>query len=101
MVSAMTRPVIMDFVENVFYNQELHLDIAEIQVAPYSQLVGLTLAASKIKEQFDSIVVAIKRGDELITNPDASAVLHANDIMVALGHRDALNRLILTAKPVE
>lgn len=98
MVSALTKPVIMDFVENVFYNKELHLDIAEIAVVPESALVGLTLAASGIKNRFDSIVVAIKRADRLITNPAADAIINGGDIMVVLGHRAALSKLIAFAK---
>ena len=98
MVSAVTRPVIMDFVENVFYNQELHLDIAEIAVLPGSALAGVRLAASGIKEKFDSIVVAVKRGNELITTPKADLVIGAGDIMIVLGHRAALGKLVATAK---
>ena len=97
MVSAMTRPVIMDFVENVFYNQELHLDIAEIRIGMLSPLVGMTLAESRIKERFESIVVAIKRVDRLITNPAALTILEAGDILVALGHRGQLGALNETA----
>ncbi|MDR3588541.1 MAG: potassium channel protein [Negativicutes bacterium] len=94
MVSAMTRPVIMDFVENVFYNQELHLDIAEIAVADGSPLAGLSLAASGIKDKHNSIVVAIKRGAKLMTSPGAEAVIAGGDIMIVLGHRDSLAALV-------
>jgi len=93
MVSAMTRPVIMDFVENVFYNQELHLDIAEIKVAPESPLVGTTLVASEIKERYDAIIVAMKRGDALLTNPKADAVIHGGDVLIVLGQRCQLSEL--------
>ncbi|MDT8899936.1 potassium channel family protein [Anaeroselena agilis] len=101
MVSAVTRPVIMDFVENVFYNQELHLDIAEIAVSPESVLAGVRLAASGIKEKFDSIVVAVKRGNELITTPSANMVIDAGDIMIVLGHRASLGQLVAAAKGAE
>ncbi|MDR3560672.1 MAG: potassium channel protein [Negativicutes bacterium] len=100
MVSAMTRPVIMDFVENVFYNQELHLDIAEISVTQASPLVGLKLAQSGIKDKHDSIVVAIKRGKKMVTNPSAEEVIVSGDIMVVLGHRDALAAIVTLAAPV-
>lgn len=93
MVSAITRPVIMDFVENVFYNKELHMDIAEITVSPQSPLVGKSMMESDIKNRYDSIVVAIKRSDELITNPKATEVICAEDIMVVLGQRNTLNKL--------
>lgn len=98
MVAAMTKPVIMDFVENVFYNQELHLDIAEIAVAAASSLAGVNLAKSGIKDKYNSIVVAIKRDNKLLTNPSADEILLGGDIMVVLGHRTALAELILLAK---
>jgi voltage-gated potassium channel len=93
MVSAITKPVLLDFMENLFYNQELHMDIAEITVRATSPLVGKTFVASNIKEQFDSIVVAIKRGDRLITNPRATEMILAGDILIVLGLRDPLNEL--------
>lgn len=93
MVTALTRPVIMDFVENVFYNQELHLDIAEIQVFDQSPLAGLTLAQAGIKDKYNSIVVAVKRKDQLISNPQAAERIMPGDIMVVLGHRDMLSEL--------
>ncbi len=93
MVSAMIKPVIMDFVENLFYNQDLHMDIAEITVAASSSLVGKSFEASNIKDKFNSIVVAIKRGNELITNPRASEVIQGNDILIVLGQRGPLSQL--------
>ena len=97
MVAAMTKPVIMDFVENVFYNEELHLDIAEIKVLPGAPLIGKSLAESEIKSKHNSIVVAIKRQAEMITNPDAGEVLLADDVMVVIGHRLALAEIISMA----
>ncbi len=93
MVSAMTRPVITDFVENLFYNQDLHMDIAEIVVSMDSELVGKTFLESDIKGRYDSIVVAIKRGDQVITNPRASDIICGGDIMIVLGQREPLSRL--------
>jgi len=93
MVSAMTKPVIMDFVENLFYSQELHMDIAEITIDATSTLVGKNFIDSDIKGRFDAIVVAIKRGDILMTNPGATEVLWAGDIMIVLGQRTPLSKL--------
>lgn len=93
MVSAMTRPVITDFVENLFYNQDLHMDIAEIKVGMESSLLGKTFLESDIKGRYDSIVVAIKRGDQVITNPRASDMICGGDIMIVLGQREPLSRL--------
>lgn len=93
MVSAMTKPIIMDFVENLFYNQALHMDIAEISVNAASSLVGKNFIESDIKSRFDSIVVAIKRGDLLMTNPKAAEKICPGDVMVVLGQRATLSEL--------
>ncbi len=93
MVSAMTKPVIMDFVEDLFYNQELHMDIAEIAVSGQSSLVGKNFIESDIKGRFDSIVVGIKRAETLITNPRATERICAGDIMIVLGQRTTLSKL--------
>lgn len=93
MVSAMTKPVIMDFVEDLFYNQELHMDIAEITVNSNSTLVGKNFIESDIKGRFDSIVVGIKREGALITNPRATERICAGDIMIVVGQRTTLGKL--------
>ncbi len=93
MVSAMLKPVIMDFVENLFYNQELHMDIAEVTVGSASPLVGKSFIQNDIKGRFDSIVVAIKRDNKLITNPPGTQVIYAGDIMIVLGQRATLSKL--------
>lgn len=93
MVSAMIKPVIMDFVENLFYNQELHMDIAEVTVQSGSPLVGKNFIENDIKGRFDSIVIAIKRDNKLITNPPGTQVITAGDIMIVLGQRTTLSKL--------
>lgn len=93
MVTALTRPAIMDFVENVFYNQELHLDIAEFSVGKGSLLVGKSLMGSGIKDRYDAVVVAIKRGEALLTNPKADAIINSGDVLIVLGQRDMLSSL--------
>lgn len=93
MVSAMIKPVIMDFVENLFYNQELHMDIAEVKVHPASPLVGKNFIENDIKGRFDSIVVAIKRDNQLITNPPGTQVINSGDILIVLGQRTTLSKL--------
>ena len=99
LVASMTKPVITDLMENVFYNEDLHLDMAQITIKPGSTLEGMTLAESRIKERYDSIVVAIKRGDHLISNPRAGEIIAVDDIIIVLGQRDQLSQLGQLAKP--
>jgi len=93
MATAMTKPAIIDLMDNVFYNQELHLDIAEVRVAPESDLVGTSLAVCGIKEKYDSLIVGIQRGGKLVTDINQSEIVEAGDVLIVIGHRDNLKHL--------
>lgn len=93
MATAMTKPAIVDLMDNVFYNEELHLDIAEIRVVPSSPLVGMSLAVCGIKEEFDSLIVGIHRDTKLITNFAGEEMIQEGDILIVIGHREKLSQL--------
>ena len=93
MATAMTKPAIVDLMDNVFYNEELHLDIAEIRVSPSSSLVGTSLAVCGIKEQYDSLIVGIHRQGKLMTHIAAAETIEVGDVLLVIGHRDRLSEL--------
>ena len=93
MATAMTKPAIVDLMDNVFYNEELHLDIAEIRVSPSSSLVGTSLAVCGIKEQYDSLIVGIHRQGNLMTHIAAAETIEVGDVLLVIGHRDRLSEL--------
>lgn len=76
--------------ENVLFNKDLHLDIAEITLPDNSKMVGRTLAESGIKEEYESIIIAIKRKETFVHNPGAGERLLPGDILILLGHRQQL-----------
>jgi voltage-gated potassium channel len=89
----MTKPAIIDLMDNVFYNQELHLDIAEIKIQPDSGLLGTSLAVCGIKEEYDSLIVGVQREGKLITDISAVDTVQVGDVLIVIGHRDKLNLL--------
>ena len=93
MVNALTKPLIMDLMENVFYNQEIHLDMAQILVQEGSALAGKSLPESEIKTTYGAIVLAVQRGSEMIITPGIDEHIRVNDILILLGERDSLDRL--------
>ena len=93
MATAMTKPAIIDLMDNVFYNQELHLDIAEVRVRPGSDLIGTSLAVCGIKEEYDSLIVGIQRSGKLITSISPAETVQVEDVLIVIGHRDNLNKL--------
>lgn len=97
MATAILKPDIQHLMENVFYNQDLPLDITQITVGKTSAFVGKTLVENAIKDRFHTLVVAIKRDGELITTPGAYEVVRADDILILIGERDSLNEMELIA----
>jgi voltage-gated potassium channel len=93
MVNALTKPLIMDLLENVFYNQEIHLDMAQITIHNGSSLVGKDLTNSGIKTIYGAIVIAIQRGTEMVVTPNAEEKIRCDDVLILMGEREALNKL--------
>lgn len=93
MVASMTRPVFVDFVENVLHNEELPMDFSEVTINETSSFVGKRFAESQIKERFHSIVIALRRGEELMSNPHAQERIQVGDVLLVLGPTEYLGEL--------
>lgn len=93
MVAAMTRPMFVDFVDNVLHNENLPMDFAEVTVSAQSSLVGKRFAESGIKERFHSIVIALRRDGELVSNPQSDEYIHGGDLLLVLGPPEFLQQL--------
>ena len=56
--------------------------------------MGTSLKDSPIKSELGIIVVAIKKPDgKMIFNPSPDTVLEGGDVLIAIGHRQQLDRL--------
>ncbi|MGH9853427.1 MAG: cation:proton antiporter, partial [Blastocatellia bacterium] len=68
-----------------------NIGIAWLRLGTNSPLVGQSLAAANLRATAGASVVAIMRDHELITNPEAQAVLRANDMVGLVGNEEQLN----------
>jgi voltage-gated potassium channel len=92
---AVLRPNAMDFIELATRTGHLELQIEETPVRPGSALVGRTLKASPVRSELGVMVVAIMKPDgKMAFNPSPDAVLEAGDLLIALGRREQLDRLV-------
>lgn len=63
----------------------------EIKIRPTSLLVGKTMLASNIRQQFDLIIIVIRKPDEqMVFNPKADTIIEAGDIMVVVGRAKSI-----------
>ena len=83
-----------------FSDDDTDIQVEEIPVRSSSELVDKTLLESGIRQNFDLIVILIKKHDgNMLFNPGADARLESNDTLVVVGRLSSIHALerMLTA----
>jgi voltage-gated potassium channel len=90
---AFLRPNVLDFIDSATVRLGMDLEIAEIEISDHSRFAGQSLASSKIRHDLGLIVLAIKRGPEMHTNPSRDDLMQAGDYLIVMGEPAALRKL--------
>lgn len=70
-----------------------HIKLGKILINHHSKKKGLTIRESGIRDKTDGLVIAIRRGDERILNPESSEILQLDDIVWVVGNRKKIEKL--------
>ena len=93
-VQALLRPTVYDFVEIVTQSSGLDVMFEELAIGTGSRLVNTAIMNSGIREDYDVIVIAVKKSSEqMVFNPGPEYVLETGDVMITLGDKEQLARL--------
>lgn len=96
---AILRPAVLDFIEVATRSEHMDLQLEEVVISPGSALVTKTVAASRLRDTLNVIIVAIKRtGAAMTFNPPDDVEFQAGDTLVMLGAREQLDRVERMAK---
>jgi voltage-gated potassium channel len=91
---AVLRPTVVDFIELATRTEHFELQIEQISIGASSELAQQTLAASLLHKQYGIFIVAIKKASgQMVYNPPGNTVMEAGDTLIALGHRDQLDKI--------
>ena len=94
MAQALLRPSVTEFIDFAYLHPETGLGMEEISVRPNSKFSDTTLVDSGIRQQFDLIIVAIKKASgEMLFNPASHTRIQMGDTLIALGQRTNLIKL--------
>jgi CPA2 family monovalent cation:H+ antiporter-2 len=66
------------------------VELSILRVSKGSLISGKSLIDLELRKRLGVSVLAIRRGDRIISNPDADTRLLADDIVVALGTPDKI-----------
>ena len=94
MAHAIIRPTVIKFLELAFSDEGTDIMVEEIRVRATSNLVGVPLKDSGIRQELDLIILTIKKDDEtLLFNPGADTKIELDDTLVVVGKAKSIQRL--------
>lgn len=89
------RPTITDFLDSTISGKEIELAIEELEIPETATFVGKSMMDANIRNEFDLIIVAIKRADGTrIYNPSSLELIHAGDTLVFVGPQINIDQFI-------
>jgi voltage-gated potassium channel len=88
------RPSVADFIDLTFHSSDMALQMEELKVGQGTEMAGLSLKESGIRQKLDLIILAVKKTDgQTLFNPKADTVMEVGDTLIALGRRDSMREL--------
>ena len=94
MAQRIIRPTVTNFLDLAFAYKRKDIQMEEIPVSPSSALSNVILKDSGIRQQFNLIIIAIKKSDgSMLFNPSFETVIKAGDTVIAVGEEANLKKL--------
>jgi len=94
MAQRILRPTVTNFLDLAFTYKNKDIQMEEIPISPSSRLANVALQDSGIRQQFNLIIIAIKKSDgRMLFNPSFEAVLQGGDTVIAVGEENNLQKL--------
>ena len=93
MAALVAQPDVVDFLDVVMRDGEFEVRMAHFEIASGSHLAGRALEETGIQRRTGTTILAIRRDETFLTNPDRKLVLQPGDIIIALGTAGHLEQL--------
>jgi voltage-gated potassium channel len=101
MAQRIIRPTVTNFLDLAFAHKRKDIQMEEIPVNSSSDLANVMLKDSGIRQQFNLIIIAIKKPDgSMLFNPSFETVIEAGDTVIAVGQEGNLQKLEKILKPL-
>lgn len=102
MAQRIIRPTVTNFLNLAFAHKRKDIQMEEIPVNSSSGLINVMLKDSGIRQQFNLIIIAIKKPDgSMMFNPSYETVIEAGDTVIAVGQEGNLQKLEDKLNPLE
>jgi len=100
MAQRITRPTVTTFLDLAFESRNTDIQMEEIPINPDSSLNDVILKDSGIRQNFNLIIIAIKKPDgSMLFNPSFKARITSGDTVIAVGESKNLQNLAKVLNP--
>lgn len=100
MAQRITRPTVTTFLDLAFESKNTDIQMEEIPINPDSPLNDVILKDSGIRQNFNLIIIAIKKPDgSMLFNPSFEARITSGDTVIAVGDSKNLQNLAKVLNP--
>jgi len=94
MAHMLIRPDVVDFLDVVMHDESLELLLEDLTVGVGCVLDKYSIGEARIRERTGANILGLKRKEgDIMVSLEPSTVLHAGDVLVALGTRQQLEAL--------
>jgi len=94
MAQRIIRPTVTSFLDFAFAHKRKDIQMEEIPVSASSNLVNIMLKDSGIRQNYNLILIAIKKPDgSMLFNPSFETTIQPDDTVIAVGENENLNKL--------
>ncbi|MDY6904021.1 MAG: potassium channel protein [Thermodesulfobacteriota bacterium] len=91
MARRVLRPTVTNFLDLALAQTNKDIQMEEVPVSPQSDICGKSLQESHIRQDFNLIIIAIRKPDNtMIFNPSSETTIHADDTIVVVGDHENL-----------
>ena len=91
MVMSILKPVSVEYVDMMFQSHQRDFGFEEILLSHSSPFMNNSIKESDIRHRYGVTIVAILRGEELISNPSPSEILKKHDKLIVFGSDEELS----------
>ncbi|MGB3262258.1 potassium channel family protein [Paenisporosarcina sp.] len=88
LVSSVLRPEGTDLVNLLIHTKEKKQSLEEVSLEEACTYIGKSLKESAIRNEMGVTVLAIRRGEKLISNPSSDEVMKKEDVLIIYGEKD-------------
>ena len=91
---AILRPTVIHFLEMAFADEETDINFEELPVAGDCKLINTSLMDSKIRQNLDVLIIAIKKSNgRMEFNPKPDSLIQEGDTIITVGQEANLKAL--------